>query len=288
MIERSVVNRIAKLLTRSDEGILTVSRDLISQINETSKIYDFNINHIPKHQKIIRFMADTKKRVYIGNEFENNSKNEIHKQVSQKTLSELLLNGDISNALYLPGQKAILADVKIESCVILAGSFNPLHHGHRQLLSSAIKTAGHELMGVYELSISNCSKNTIHDHEIFDRSLQFEDAGAPLLITNRPYFRDKVEFIDKNSWFCIGADTYRRFFDAKYYDGVEQLMDFTQFLIKNDVRLVVGPRLSTNKVDTVQDYLAMVPESYRLSVREIENFRVDISSTQIRNSRILV
>lgn len=277
----SVVS-LANLMQRNEEGVLGVSRETIKKMKTLKKDYDFNINCLRMENKVIRFKVNSAKKAFFAEEFILDSERDTYIYVGERPLAELLKSGEISNALYIPVLEVIIVNVRLESCVLLAGSFNPLHHGHTQLLNDACKTTGQDCLGVYELSISNCSKSEIDDLEIVRRAHQFVDDQMPLLITNRPYFRDKVTFIDSNSWFCIGADTYKRFFDVKYYESPEQLIEFTEFLVKNGVQLLVGPRLNTDKVDKVQDYLSQVPDGYRLSVKEIENFRVDISSTEIR------
>jgi phosphopantetheine adenylyltransferase len=42
--------------------------------------------------------------------------------------------------------------------VYLPGSFNPLHHGHEQLLEAAASVAGPEVEGAFELSVGNADK----------------------------------------------------------------------------------------------------------------------------------
>lgn len=287
-IPNNEIVTFAKRLPRNEDGILKVSSQLIARIKEDKDIYDFNLNYLPVGNRVIRFKSNAMKEEFLANEFIYDSDIDAYVSVGERNLADLLKTEELKNILYLPGLEVLLTDVKIESCVLMAGSFNPLHHGHTQLLNDACKTTGQSCMGVYELSISNAAKSEINDIEIYRRTHQFIDEKLPLLITNKPYFRGKVNFIDTNSWFCIGADTYRRFFDVQYYEGPEQLQEFTVFLEQNGVQLLVGPRLNTDKVDHVQDYLALVPDGYKLSVKEVENFRVDISSTEIRKARKLI
>jgi hypothetical protein len=42
--------------------------------------------------------------------------------------------------------------------VYLPGSFNPLHHGHEQLLDAAASVAGPGVEGAFELSVGNADK----------------------------------------------------------------------------------------------------------------------------------
>lgn len=290
VIEHSTIAKILQRMVRNEEGILRVSPEFIKRLTEDKTQIDYNFNHLCPSNRVLRFTRNVPKEIVIAEEFVYDLEKNVYVQTANKSLSELLKSGEINNVVFVPELDAHLANVELESCVLMAGSFNPIHHGHTQLLSAAVETAGSNLMGVFELSISNAAKSEIGDRELYSRMTQFiaENENKMLLVTNKPYFRDKVNFIDSNSWFCIGADTYKRFFDLKFYESPKQLLEFTNFLISRGVKLVVGPRADRQKLDTVDDYLDLVPTNYRSSVREVENFRVDISSTEIRNSRTAI
>jgi hypothetical protein len=42
--------------------------------------------------------------------------------------------------------------------VYLPGSFNPLHEGHKQMLAAAVKLAGPDYEGCFELTVQNADK----------------------------------------------------------------------------------------------------------------------------------
>lgn len=42
--------------------------------------------------------------------------------------------------------------------VYLPGSFNPLHEGHRQMLAAAVRLAGPEAEGCFEITVKNADK----------------------------------------------------------------------------------------------------------------------------------
>jgi hypothetical protein len=42
--------------------------------------------------------------------------------------------------------------------VYLPGSFNPLHEGHKAMLNAAVKLAGPDYEGCYELTVMNADK----------------------------------------------------------------------------------------------------------------------------------
>ena len=287
-IENSCVLKILQKAPRTEEGVLRASRESLNLMIEQKNQIDFNLNSIAPSGKVLKFRHDTVKEAICAEEYIFDFEKDIYVQVADRTLVDLLKNGEIKNLLYVSPLDAYLSDVKLESCVLMAGSYNPLHHGHIKLLESAIHATDSSLLGVFELSISNAAKTEIGDRDLYLRIMQFSKDNKPLLITNKPFFREKVNFIYPSSWFCIGADTYKRFFDLKYYESPAQLNEFANFLITNGVKLIVGPRASRTKLDTVDDYLDLVPDVYKSSVKEVENFRVDISSTEIRNSKLFV
>lgn len=287
-IEYIKILKIVDKIPRTEDCLFRMSSSWIERMKDQKPEFDLNLNCLGPSGKVIRFVNNQFKEIYEAEEYLLDSDKAVYLPVGCKSLIDLLKLNEVSNVLYVPKLDAMIADVKLENCVLLAGSFNPLHIGHSQLLDSACNTVGQNLLGCYELSISNCSKNEIGGEELYKRILQFKNSDKPLLITNRPYFRQKVDFIDHSSWFCIGADTYKRFFDVKFYESPAQLIEFTEFLVKKGVQLLVGPRANETKVDTVEDYISMVPDGYKLSVKEVQNFRVDISSTQLRNSKITI
>ena len=266
--------------------MLRISQDTIKRLVADSGKFDFNINHVQPGSSVFKFSVLHEKQHILAEEFIFDSDNDRFVLVSQRGLADVLTDGLLQNVFYEPQSKAFLANVRLDNSVLLAGSFNPLHHGHQQLLDAALATvAVDDAIGVFELSVSNCSKSDIGNRELYERTKQFMQADRSLLITNKPYFRDKVNFVGSGSWFCIGADTFRRFFDVQYYESYSQMLDFSDFLLKRGVKLVVGPRAQQSKLETIVDYIDMVPSSYRSHVSEVSHFRVDVSSTELRAAR---
>lgn len=272
----------------SETGILNVSAQTITRIIKNLGKADFNVNKVGGAQDptIYRLNMIAESRSLVAEEFTYNEESKEYIYEEEHTVADLLTSGKLRNVLYVPKAKILLADVRLQNSVLLSGSFNPLHHGHELLLSCALEKVNPEDdgLGVFELSLSNAAKSTITDREIYTRAKKFDETEADhlLLLTNKPYFRDKVSFLSHNSWFCIGADTFRRFFDLQYYESQEQLNDFSTFLKQNGIHLIVGPRICDKVLEGVENYIQMVPEQYRSSVTEIDNFRVDVSSTAIR------
>ena len=96
--------------------------------------------------------------------------------------------------------------------MLLPGSFNPIHHGHRKLLDAARLMASHGKSGTddnpsndesttaaaaaaYELSVSNPDKGLLCFDDVKKRVEQFLATGETVVLTRCPLYADKVKFI---------------------------------------------------------------------------------------------
>ena len=68
-----------------------------------------------------------------------------------------------------------------------------------------------------------------------------------LILSTKPLFKNKNIFLT-NGAFSIGADTYKRLIDTKYYNSsiTERDISFIEFL-KNNNKIVVAPRYNDIK-----------------------------------------
>lgn len=192
-----------------------------------------------------------------------------------------LLNGERGCVMQAPDLS--LQDTPSEPLLILSGSFNPLHHGHTGLAEAAGRLLGREV--VYELPLQNADKPTLAAAEMQLRSSQF--AGlARVLLTRAPLFVEKARLLP-GSTFIIGVDTATRLLDERFYNGKEGLQDaFREFDALGGKFLVAGRKRPEGFAG-----LADLPLPEHLShlfteLRE-EEFRVDISSTELRNQGAL-
>lgn len=179
--------------------------------------------------------------------------------------------------------------------VVIPGSFNPFHEGHRSMVRAAQKYCEKQglddLKPILELSIGNVDKGRLSGHEILNRvqglkeyQLREQDElFADLYITDAASFETK-SFIFPNSTFVIGIDTWFRIIDPKYYRNDAHFMRECHAKIKeNGCSFLVLGRF----VNGPKDYHTLPTDKktrgLAIGLSE-EEFRVDISSTQIRNA----
>jgi nicotinic acid mononucleotide adenylyltransferase/nicotinamide mononucleotide (NMN) deamidase PncC len=186
-----------------------------------------------------------------------------------------LLAGDRSAVLF-PGGDADA--VPGTGGLLFPGSFDPLHEGHLLMARLAEEIAERPL--AFELSIANVDKPTLDYVEISDRAGQF--AGRPLWLTRAATFVEKLDLFP-SSTFVLGADTFARLPEPRYYGGSADAAAAAVERIATGARgLIVFGRCRDG---TFQE-AAQIPVphvlrdvSYFVSQRE---FRLDVSSTDLR------
>jgi nicotinic acid mononucleotide adenylyltransferase len=167
--------------------------------------------------------------------------------------------------------------------LVFPGSFNPLHDGHRRMAAIAAEIA--ERPVAFELSITNVDKPALDWLELRDRAAPFArnaDGQPRLWLTRAPTFLEKLEVFPEST-FVMGADTYVRLADPRYYGGSA---DATAAAVNTIARRARGLIVFGRVKDGVfQDPAQLdVPAelrgvTYFVSQRE---FRMDLSSTDIR------
>ena len=170
----------------------------------------------------------------------------------------------------------LITEEFISKSLILSGSFNPLHNGHIKLLEAAKNMT--KLEPFFEISISNVDKRNISLEDLNSRISQFYNIGK-ILITNSATFEDKSNLF-KKSIFAIGYDTAVRILDNKYYE--KDMKESLSNIKKNECSFLVTGRKINGKYKYLND---LEIEEYKglFSIIPEENFRLDISSTEIRD-----
>ena len=166
--------------------------------------------------------------------------------------------------------------------LIFPGSFDPLHDGHRLMARIAEEIAERPL--AYELSIANVDKPPLDYQEIASRAAQFR--GQPLWLTRAATFVEKLA-IFPSSTFVMGADTFVRLAEPKYYGGSQEAADRAVRTIAENARgLIVFGRARDGVFEEPSTLPAPEPLrriAYFVSQRE---FRIDISSTALRREQL--
>lgn len=167
--------------------------------------------------------------------------------------------------------------------VVLAGSFNPLHKGHEELLAAAERVTGRR--GIFEISIENVDKPDLPRAELEQRLAQFRgksDAAA----TRTRLFTEKADVMP-GAWFVLGFDTAERLLEDRYYpddgNGPGSAVRVLGKLADRGVRFVVAGREGKDGQFREASELQVPQEIKRMfELIPSDEFRVDISSTELR------
>lgn len=164
--------------------------------------------------------------------------------------------------------------------VLFPGAFHPLHDGHRAMARVASEHLGRPVE--FELSIENVDKPPLDFLEIAARTRQFTHTGA-LWLTRAPTFLAKARLFPK-AVFVVGADTVIRIAVAKYYATTAARDAAIEEIQRLGCRFLVFGRVSSGQFRSLAD-LDLPPNLAALCDEIPEsNFRLDISSTEIRRS----
>ena len=187
--------------------------------------------------------------------------------------------------------------------LLLPGSFNPLHEGHRRMLdlaSTLMDQDNEELRdtGViyqaapgfeptetpgpaFELSIENVDKPPLDALEAAARLAHFAHRDA-LWLTRSATFSDKAHLFP-GATFAVGADTIVRIGDVRYYKNAAARNEAMHALRR--CRFLVFGRTTGDRFHTLSSL--DLPAQLRRLCQEIpaESFRIDLSSTSLRQAR---
>eukprot|EP00980_Cylindrotheca_fusiformis_P030914 scaffold25626_cov137-Cylindrotheca_fusiformis.AAC.5 len=208
--------------------------------------------------------------------------------------------------------QALDVPVLPNGALFFPGSYNPPHKGHVELAQAALRTENErkrysrsDNRSVFmELSIANADKPSIDPETVSERLSHFLELETlpshwGVVLTRAPLFSEKVTVLQScidtfdrsvpNLSFVIGTDTLTRIIDPKYYNNDRAKMEEALHSMKG-VNFLVGGRVEQKGGDSsrfvsgsneIKELPASLQEMFTI-IGEDE-FRVDISSTQIRN-----
>jgi hypothetical protein len=162
---------------------------------------------------------------------------------------------------------------------VLAGSFNPLHRGHR-LLREAAEERLHGPV-CYELSVLNADKPPLDGAEVLRRLAQFEDGSVA--VTRAATFVDKATLLP-GATFVVGIDTAARIVNTRFYGGDPREMHRCLAAIKDaGCRFLVAGRWIAGRFQTLSE-IGVPPKHTGLFLElSAGEFRCDLSSTELRD-----
>ena len=164
--------------------------------------------------------------------------------------------------------------------VLLPGSFNPIHVGHREMMAKGTQRAGRA--GAFELSVTNVDKPPLEEAEILRRLKQFDDEDT-VVLTRAETFQKKAALLPGRT-FVLGWDTAVRLVAPRYYGGDAEMMLALAEMMAGGTRFVVAGRSEGGEFRTLAN--VDVPAGFALMFSGMEEgeFRRDISSTELRGS----
>jgi hypothetical protein len=166
--------------------------------------------------------------------------------------------------------------------LLLPGSFNPVHDGHRRLAEVAARLVGRP--AAFELSITNADKPPLDTEEVRRRMEQFT-WGPPLWLTHAPTFAEKARLFP-GAVFAVGADTAERIVQPRFYqDSGTRMAEALATVRAHGCRFLVAGRADAAGTFRGLDDLG-IPPAWRDLFAGIPAgaFRADVSSTQLRAS----
>lgn len=165
----------------------------------------------------------------------------------------------------------------IKPAGLLAGAFNPLHEGHRELARVAEQQLGGPV--AFEVAWVNVDKPPLDYLTIETRCRQFTD--RPVVLTQEPTFVRKSRLFP-NTAFVVGIDTAERIVQSKYYGSEIDMLAALNEIRSHGCRFLVAGRREGDAFHTLAD-LPMPTQANDLfeAIPESE-FRRDISSTELR------
>jgi hypothetical protein len=163
--------------------------------------------------------------------------------------------------------------------VLLPGTFDPFHEGHRMIADAVERRSGRRV--AYAITADPVHKPRLRAVDLLDRvsSIRLGGGGARrIFLTERdPLFIDKARQFP-GAGIALGADALLRMLDPFWGPGIDDLLRTFRAL---GTRFYVVGRVVDGRWTTLDD--AWIPDAYRDLFEPVEG-RHDVSSTDLRRS----
>ncbi len=164
--------------------------------------------------------------------------------------------------------------------VLLPGSFNPMHVGHREMMAAATGRTGGS--GGYELSVTNVDKPPLEVAEIERRLAQFGPEDT-IVLTRAETFWKKAQLFPGRS-FLLGWDTAVRLVAPRYYGGETRMLLALAEMMASGTNFLIAGRAESRSFRTLADVDVPAGFAPMFSAISESEFRRDISSTELRQA----